>query len=114
MSGAGWLAFLVAAALGASLRYAVGNLIVDRSERAIPWGTLAINASGSLLAGVIAGRSVVLGTGFCGAYTTFSTFTFETVQLIEQGEIRRAVANGVAMLSLCAVAAAAGLAMSTR
>ena len=69
----------------------------------MPWGTLLINITGSFLLGFFlavptlgtgAGRAL-LATGFCGGYTTFSTFAFETVALEERGAWRLAVANGL-------------------
>jgi CrcB protein len=54
----------------------------------------------------------VLGTGFCGAYTTFSTFTVDTVRLLEEGDVGDALRNSFGTLVVAAVAAAAGLAMA--
>lgn len=88
MSALAWVAFAVAAAIGAVLRYLLDAMVADRTEVPFPWGTFVVNVSGSLLSGLLAAwRStapspvtprVVLVTGFCGAYTTFSTFAFET------------------------------------
>jgi fluoride exporter len=117
-----WVAFVAAAAVGAPRRYLVDGYIGDRVEGAFPWGTLAINASGSLLLGVLTGLAlyhgfpktskVILGTGFCGAYTTFSTFTFESVRLVEEGAVGEAVRNVAGTLVVCAAAAALGLAIA--
>lgn len=122
MSPVGWVAFVAAAAFGAPLRYVVDGFIGARSKVAFPWGTLVVNASGSLFFGFLAGLAlyhafpasskVVLGTGFCGAYTTFSTFTFETVGLVEQRAIQQAFRNAFGTLVLCAAAAAMGLALA--
>jgi CrcB protein len=117
-----WVAFVIAAAVGAPLRYLVDGYIGDRVEGAFPWGTFAINVSGSLLLGVLTGLAlyhafpkapkVILGTGFCGAYTTFSTFTFETVRLVEEGALAEAFRNALGTLVTCAAAAALGLAIA--
>ena len=122
MSGGAWGAFLAAGAVGAVLRHLVHGWMANRTEGAFPSGTLLINASGSLLLGVLTGLvlyhgfpdtpKVVLGTGFCGAYTTFSTFTFETVRLIEEGDIAVAARNAGGSLLVCASAAGLGLALA--
>lgn len=75
--------------------------------------------TGSLLLGLITGLAlhhglsraarIVLGTGFCGAYTTFSTFTFETVRLVEEGALAEAFRNTAGTLVACGAAAALGL-----
>jgi len=122
MSPPAWLAFVGAAAVGAPLRYLVDGAIGERVEGAFPWGTLAVNASGSLVLGVLTGLAlyhafpatpkVILGTGFCGAYTTFSTFTYETVRLIEEGAVDEAFRNVAGTFFVCAAAAALGLAVA--
>jgi fluoride exporter len=72
------------AAVGAPLRYLVGH----RLNGGFPWGTLAVNVAGSLLLGALAGSgttpagvTAAVGTGFCGALTTYSTFGWETLLL---------------------------------
>jgi fluoride exporter len=122
VSALAWFGFVVAAALGAPLRYLLDGSIGDRVEGVFPWGTLVINASGSLLLGVLTGLAlyhafpqtpkVILGTGFCGSYTTFSTFSFETVRLVEEGAIGEAFRNAFGTLVICAAAAALGLALA--
>jgi CrcB protein len=117
-----WVAFVAAAAVGAPLRYLVDGYIGDRVEGAFPWGTFVVNASGSLLLGVLTGLAlyhsfpktpkVILGTGFCGAYTTFSTFSFETVRLAQEGALEEAFGNALGTLVTCAAAAALGLALA--
>ncbi|MGI8810137.1 MAG: fluoride efflux transporter CrcB [Acidimicrobiales bacterium] len=122
MSTLAWVAFVAAGAVGALARYLVDGLVGDRAEGAFPWGTFLINATGSLLLGVLSGLTlyhafpktpeVVLGTGFCGAYTTFSTFTFETVRLLEEGALADAFRNAAGTLLTCAAAAATGVALA--
>ncbi len=119
MTNIAWLAFLVAAAIGAPARYLIDGFVQDRTDGAFPWGTFVVNASGCLLLGVITGLGLyhglagttrtVLGTGGMGAYTTFSTFTFETVRLAEEGAMNEAVRNVVASLLVGLAAASAGL-----
>jgi len=122
VSGPTWLAFLAAAAMGAPARYLLDGIVSDRVTGAFPWGTFVVNVSGSFLLGVLTGLAlfhhldpdvkVVLGSGFCGAYTTFSTFTFETVRLVEEGATAEAARNAVGTLLTGAAAAAAGLAVA--
>lgn len=116
------LGIAVAGALGAPLRYAVDAWVQGRLARVFPWGTFLVNVSGSALLGLLTGLGlyhafphvpkVLLGTGFCGAYTTFSTFAFETVRLLEDGATRQAVGNAVASLAVTLCAAAAGVAVA--
>lgn len=85
---------ILAGALGAVLRFVVDSAIKYRRTHRFPWTTLLINLTGSALIGLLAGLVIfhhaapdlltVLGTGFCGGYTTFSTASVETVRLIER------------------------------
>jgi fluoride exporter len=122
VSPAAWAAFVTAGAIGAPVRYLVDGAIQDRTEGAFPWGTFMVNATGALALGFLTGLAlyhafpstpkVVLGTGFCGAYTTFSAFTFETVRLIEEGALSEAFRNAAGTLVICAAAAATGIALA--
>lgn len=122
MSTLAWIAFLIAAAIGAPARYLIDWLVQERTDGAFPWGTFVVNVSGSFVLGVITGLGLyhglgpttrtVLGTGGMGAYTTFSTFTFETVRLAEEGAVDDAIRNVAASLVVCLVAASAGLALT--
>jgi CrcB protein len=113
---------VIAGAIGAPARYLLDGFVQDRTESTFPWGTFVINVSGSLLLGLIVGAAlyhsfpdtpkVWLGTGFCGAFTTFSTFSFETVRLLEEGAVADAFGNAVGSLAVGAVAAAVGLALA--
>jgi len=103
-------------------RFALDGFVQSRVDRAMPWGTLLVNVSGSLLLGFITGLAlfhalndtprILLGTGFCGAYTTFSTFVFETTRLKEEAERRTAMFNVAATLLTTTAAAAVGLAIA--
>jgi CrcB protein len=120
-----WVLIGVAGAVGAPLRYLVDTVVSDRVARtgAFPYGTMVVNVSGSLLLGVITGlfmyhglgkpAKVVLGTGFLGAYTTFSTFGYETIALLEEGEGRSALINVAGSLVAGALAGAAGIALGS-
>jgi len=114
------LALLVlAGGLGALLRYEVELLVRRRLGPDFPWGTLVINLSGSFVLGVVVGLAAhhgvptsvatVVGTGLLGAYTTFSTFSVDTVGLIERGRTRAAAANLGVSLVLGLGAAGLGL-----
>jgi CrcB protein len=122
VSALAWAGFVLAAAIGGPLRYLVDGAVGDRVRTAFPWGTFVVNASGSLLFGAITGLAlyhafpespkVILGTGFCGSYTTFSTFSFETVRLVEEGALGKAFRNAFGTLVVCAGAAALGMALA--
>ena len=113
---------VVAGAIGAPARYLLDGFVQDRTEGVFPWGTFIINVTGSFLLGLITGAAlyhafpntpkVWLGTGFCGAYTTFSTFSFETIRLLEEGDVTEALQNAAASLVVAALAAGAGLAIA--
>jgi CrcB protein len=115
-------ALIVAGAIGAVSRYAVDDLVRSRFAGSFPWGTFAINVSGSFVLGVITGLALyhglapipktAIGTGFCGAYTTFSTFSYETVQLVEAGDVGPAIGNVLGSVVLGLAAAALGLALT--
>lgn len=116
------LAIVAGAFVGAPCRYLLDRAVTSRTAGArFPWGTLAVNVSGSLLLGFLTGLAMadhlspwgktLLGTGFCGAYTTFSTFTFETVRLVEDGRMVRAAVNVAGSIVVGLAAAAAGLAI---
>src|SRR5207248_7618146 len=116
------LGIALAGAVGAPARYLVDGVVLDRTECGLPAGTFVVNVSGSFLLGVLAGLALyhafpstpkaILGTGFCGAYTTFSTFTHETVRLAEERAFGTAARNVLASLVLPALAAGAGLALA--
>lgn len=119
----GWLLAAVALGglLGAPARFLVDRVVADRVEMDFPLGTLAVNVSGAFLLGLLSGLGLahhvpapieaLLGTGFCGAYTTFSTWSYETVRLIEEGELLQAVVNVFVSLAAGLLAAGAGLAL---
>jgi len=107
--------------LGAIARYGLGVWIDARAGSAFPFGTLLINLSGSFLLGTLSGAlefsalspevRLALGVGFLGAYTTFSTFTYETLRLVEAGDTGLALAYVAASVLVGLVAATLGLAV---
>ena len=112
----------VAGGVGAAVRFLVDGLIRARLKTALPWGTILINVSGSLVLGFLAGLMMrgaasgslylVLGPGFLGGYTTFSTASLETIRLIQSGRTGLALINGVGSMAACVLAAAAGVGLS--
>jgi CrcB protein len=106
------LVFLGGAA-GAPARYVLDRLVARRAGGVFPWGTLTVNVIGSVILGALAGAGVgggaqaLLGTGVCGALTTFSTFGYETVRLAEDGAFGAAGRNVVVSLVLGLAASAA-------
>jgi fluoride exporter len=94
------------AAVGAPLRYLVDRAVQGRHDSLFPWGTFTVNVTGSLILGVLTGAATaipgpvteLLGTGLCGALTTYSTFSFETIRLIEDRARFYAVVNVVASI----------------
>jgi CrcB protein len=116
-----FLAVAAGGLVGAPARYLLDQAVTRRAGPGLPWGTLVINLSGSLVLGFLTGLALaghlpptakaLLGTGFCGAYTTFSTFTFETVRLLENGRFLGAAGNVLVSVVAGLAAAAAGLAV---
>ena len=116
-----WVA--IGGAAGAVARYGMGNAIAGRVGREFPWGTLTINAIGSLLIGVLltwlVERDVGAATwrplfvvGVLGGYTTFSAFSYEVVALADAGRMGRAAAYVVASVALGIVACAVGVTLT--
>ncbi len=111
------LLVLLGGAIGAPARYVTDLYVRQWTGADFPWGTMAVNVVGSLVLGLLAGAAAggvlpawvltLAGTGFCGALTTFSTFSFETVRLAENGQWRSAALNVLG--SLAAGTAAVGL-----
>nr|WP_071812521.1 fluoride efflux transporter CrcB [Lentzea guizhouensis] len=108
------LAVFVGAALGAPVRYLVDWFVTSRHKSDFPYGTLVVNVVGCFLIGFVVGTSwmPLLGIGFCGGLTTYSTFSFETVRLLEQEKYRLALLNAVVGVAAGVGAAMAGLALS--
>jgi fluoride exporter len=99
---------VLGAMVGAPLRYLTDRAVQTRHDSVFPWGTFAVNVTGSgllgfLYAGVQAhglapAVMTLLGTGFCGALTTYSTFSFETLRLLQSGSRFYALTNVVASI----------------
>jgi CrcB protein len=102
------LSVALGAAVGAPLRYLTDQAVQRRHDTVFPWGTFVVNVVGSLILGLVTGASMagagdrhlrlLLGTGLCGALTTYSTFSYETLRLAESGARFFAVANVAASI----------------
>jgi fluoride exporter len=115
------LSVMLGGAMGAYCRYALGGWINARTGAVFPWGTLVINLTGSLILGLFVGIrdgdhfavrplwTHLFAIGFLGAYTTFSTFTAETMALVSLRSFLLAGANVVGSVVVGLMAAAAGL-----
>lgn len=100
--------------LGAPLRYLIDRIIQSRHDSVLPWGTFAVNVIGSAVLGFLLGMQAHLGmspqvmallaVGFCGGLTTFSTFSYETLRLLEDGAVGAAGLNMLGSLLVGVVA----------
>ena len=109
---------LLGAAVGAPARWLLDQGVQTRWERLLPLGTLTVNVLGSLVLGGLLGLAArgsvgpstvaLVGTGFCGGFTTYSTFGYETLRLVDQGARRTALVNVVLSLGLGLLAALVG------
>ena len=112
----------VAGGAGAVLRFVVDGAVRDLVGARWPWGTAAVNVSGSFLLGLLTGLAsrgmphdllLVLGTGLLGGYTTFSTASVETVRLLQQRRFVASAVYALGVLVLTIAAALLGLAVGT-
>jgi CrcB protein len=115
-----WAGVVLIGGVGAVLRFVVDRAVSSRVARSFPYGTLAVNLSGALLLGFLAGLALpanvalLAGTAFVGSYTTFSTWMLETQRLGEERQIGHAVANIVVSVVLGLAAAWLGLWIGVR
>ncbi len=110
-----------AGSIGAVARYLIDGAVQDRSGGVLPLGTMTVNVLGSLVIGVVGGlvlfhnvgvtAKTVIGTGFCGALTTWSTASWETLRLLEDDAYSACVVNAVGGIAASLVAAGLGLAL---
>jgi fluoride exporter len=109
-------------AAGAVSRYALDGWVSDLTHGQFPWGTFVVNLLGAFALGIVVALTterlilssdwrVALGIGYLGAFTTFSTYSYETVKLAEDGAMGLALFNSVGMLALGLIAAVLGLAV---
>jgi CrcB protein len=116
-----YLWVMLGSALGGGARFLVSGLAADHFGETFPWGTLIVNATGSFIIGFFStltgpdgrvfvgsqGRQFVM-TGLCGGYTTFSSFSLQTLNLVRDGEMALAGANIGLSFAVCLVAVWAG------
>ncbi|WEH36710.1 fluoride efflux transporter CrcB [Streptomyces sp. AM 4-1-1] len=117
-----WLLVVLGAAVGAPLRYLTDRAVQSRHDSVFPWGTFAVNVAGSLVLGLLTGAvaagaasshvQLLVGTGLCGALTTYSTFSYETLRLAEDGARFHAVANVAASVAAGLGAVFTGVALA--
>ncbi|MFI0717607.1 fluoride efflux transporter CrcB [Streptomyces sp. NPDC021224] len=117
-----WLLVVAGAVVGAPLRYLTDRAVQARHDTVFPWGTFAVNVFGCLVLGVLTGAvsygaashsvQLLVGTGLCGALTTYSTFSYETLRLTHDGARFLAAANAVASVAAGLGAAFMGAALA--
>jgi fluoride exporter len=114
-----YLLIALGGAAGSLLRYAVGRIVQGMSASGFPVGTLFVNVSGCFIIGILVRQFMnmqlspelraLLIVGFCGGFTTFSTFSADTIGLIEGGEYARATGYVVLSVGLCLAATLSGM-----
>ena len=117
----GFLCVCIGAAVGAPARYLVDRFIQSRRDTVMPWGTLSVNVLGTLVLGLLTGLAaardvpaevlLAVGTGLCGAFTTYSTFGYESLRLFEDGARLLACLNVAVTLAAGLAAAIVGCAV---
>ena len=116
-----YLLIALGGAAGSLLRYSLGGVFQRLSATGFPVGTMFVNVSGCFLIGILLRQFLnmqlshdlraLLIVGFCGGFTTFSTFSAETITLIDGGEYGRAAAYVALSVGLCLLATLAGMTM---
>jgi fluoride exporter len=117
---------MLGSALGGIARFGVSSVVDHRFGETFPWGTMVVNVSGAFLIGIVAAVAAsgagewgdasawrFAGIGLLGSYTTVSSFSLQTLALLQAGAIRRALGNVAGSLGLCLTAAGLGLLAGT-
>lgn len=118
-----WAWIAIGSALGGMARYGVSGMVARRIGETFPWGTLVVNVSGCFVIGIFAALTAAGGVlageltarqfvmiGICGGYTTFSSFSLQTLTLARDGEWPRVLGNIAASVAFCVLAVWAGIA----
>lgn len=118
-----WVLVIAGAVVGAPLRYLTDRAVQARHDTVFPWGTFTVNVVGCLILGLVTGAvtagaassnvQLLVGTGLCGALTTYSTFSYETLRLAEEGARFYAASNVVASVVAGLGAAFTGAAVAS-
>jgi fluoride exporter len=112
------LLVILGAGVGAPTRYVLDRAVQGRHDSVFPWGTFMVNVTGSALLGFLAAlpghgaAGTITGTAFCGAFTTYSTFGYETLRLAEDRAYLFAALNAVASIIAALGAAYFGMAVA--
>ncbi|MFI8947899.1 fluoride efflux transporter CrcB [Streptomyces sp. NPDC053750] len=117
-----WVLVIIGGMVGAPLRYLADRAVQRRHDTVFPWGTFVVNVAGCFVLGLLSGAvpagaagspvQLLLGTGLCGALTTYSTFSYETLRLAEDGARLFAAVNVVASVVAGLGAAFAGVSLA--
>jgi CrcB protein len=117
-----WLLVVVGAMVGAPLRYLTDRAVQSRHDSVFPWGTFVVNVAGCAVLGLLTGAAtagavgsrlqLLVGTGLCGALTTYSTFSYETLRLAQDGARSYAAVNAAASVAAGLGAAFAGVSLA--
>ncbi|KOG58722.1 fluoride efflux transporter CrcB [Streptomyces flaveolus] len=117
-----WLLVVAGALVGAPLRYLTDRAVRARHDSVFPWGTFVVNVVGCLVLGLLTGAvaagaagprlQLLVGTGLCGALTTYSTFSYETLRLTETGSGLYAALNVAASVAAGLAAAFTGVSLA--
>jgi fluoride exporter len=121
-----YAAVMIGGAIGSALRYAISAWIAEAMHSTFPWGTLTVNVLGSLVIGLFAGLTgpdgpllvspvgrAFVTIGILGGFTTFSSFSLQTMLLLQDGQWISAVGNVLSSVVLCLLAAGAGIALAS-
>jgi CrcB protein len=121
----GLISVVIGSIAGGTARYFVSGVVARRFGETFPWGTMTVNVSGAFLIGIFGALAtndasllaspnpwLFAVTGFLGCYTTVSSFSLQTLNLVRDGQSRRAIGNVLFSVVLCLSAVASGFALT--